>query len=114
MSAPKFNLAGLTAILDYNGGQIDGPVREVMNLEPILDKWKAFNWVVEEVDGHNIGEILKSLAHVRKVGAEKGKPQILVAKTVKGKGVSFMEGKIEWHGVAPTKDQLDTALKELK
>ena len=114
MSAPKFKLGGLTAILDYNGGQIDGPVSEVMNLEPIADKWKAFNWNVVTVDGHKLDEVVKALQESKKQDPRTGKPTMIIAKTVKGKGVSFMENKIEWHGVAPTKEQMDAALNEIR
>lgn len=113
MSAPKFNLGGLIAILDYNGGQIDGPVREIMDLEPLADKWKAFQWNVEVVDGHSFESLIPALQRARKRDMFKDKPTFIIAKTIKGKGVSFMEGKIEWHGVAPNKEQLEKALKEL-
>lgn len=111
MSAPKFKLGGLTAILDFNHGQIDGPVEKVMNIEPIADKWRAFNWDVITVDGHNFEELIPAL---KKARASNDKPTMIIANTVKGKGVSFMEGKIEWHGVAPTKDQAAAAIAEIK
>lgn len=112
MSAPKFKLGGyLTAILDYNGGQIDGPVDEVMSLEPVVDKWRAFNWEVTVVDGHNFEQLISALRASR---AAKDKPHMIIAKTTKGKAVSFMENKIEWHGAAPNKEQLAKALEEIK
>jgi transketolase len=112
MSAGKFQLGGhLTAILDYNGGQIDGPVKDVMDLEPIADKWRSFKWDVQTIDGHSMPEVLQAL---RKARTTRGNPQMIIAKTVKGKGVSFMEGKIEWHGVAPNKEQNDKAISELR
>lgn len=111
MSIPKFKLGNLTAILDYNKGQIDGPVKDVMDIEPIVDKWRAFNWDVTEIDGHDFGQLLPALAASKKGG---DKPRMIVAHTVKGKGVSFMEGKIEWHGVAPTAEQRDKAMTEVK
>lgn len=114
MSAPKFQLSGLTAILDYNGGQIDGHVRDVMSLEPIADKWRAFNWHVELVDGHSIPDLIAALKRAKEVGTREKRPQILIAKTVKGKGVSFMEDQIGWHGVAPTPEQLEAASKEIR
>lgn len=114
MSAPKFNLGGLTAILDYNGGQIDGPTREVMSLEPVADKWRAFNWDVITIDGHDMGQILEALKKARSADIHKGKPTMIIANTIKGKSVSFMEHKIEWHGVAPTKEQMEKALEEIK
>lgn len=111
MSAPKYRLDTLTAILDYNGGQIDGPVREVMDLEPIVDKWRAFNWNVREIDGHDPVAILDALDWAR---AQHGRPSLIVAHTIKGKGVSFMENQISWHGVAPNREETDRALVELR
>lgn len=111
MSAPHFRLGNLTAILDANGAQIDGHVKDVMNLEPLADKWKAFGWDVTEIDGNNMKSVVQSLEQSRKGG---DKPRMIIARTVKGKGVSFMENKVEWHGVAPNKDQRDKALAELK
>lgn len=113
MSAPKFKLGGLTVILDQNGGQIDGPVADVMNLEPLADKWRAFNWNVSVVNGHSFDELLPALERSRRADFFKDKPHMIIAKTIKGKGISFMEGKIDWHGVAPTKEQLKSALEEL-
>lgn len=109
MSAPKFKLDNLTVIVDYNHGQIDGRSDEVMSLEPLRDKWKAFNWHVLEVDGHDRAALAKTLPE-----RQMGKPTLVIAHTIKGKGVSFMEGVIDWHGVAPTDDQLNSALKELE
>ncbi|PIR22230.1 MAG: transketolase [Deltaproteobacteria bacterium CG11_big_fil_rev_8_21_14_0_20_45_16] len=109
MSAPKFKLDNLTVILDYNHGQIDGPSDEIMSLEPIVDKWKAFNWNVLEVDGHDRRAMMDVLP--RQVS---GRPTFVVAHTIKGKGVSFMERVIDWHGVAPNDEQLQNALEELK
>jgi transketolase len=112
MSAGKFRLGGrLTAILDYNRGQIDGPVKDVMDLEPLTDKWRAFNWDVQVIDGHDMSAILEALIRARRTT---GKPQMIIANTVKGKGVSFMEGKIEWHGVAPTREQTQAAIQEIR
>jgi transketolase len=111
MSAPKFKLDTLTVFLDYNRGQIDGPVSEVMDIEPVAAKWRAFNWNVLEVDGHHHEQILGAIDTAKKT---KGKPTLIVANTVKGKGVSFMEHQIAWHGAAPNKDQADKALAELR
>jgi transketolase len=107
LSAAKFRLDNLTVITDYNHGQIDGKVDEVMSLEPLVDKWRAFNWEVLEVDGHDRKALAKVLPQKKS-----GSPTMIVAHTVKGKGVSFMEGIIDWHGVAPTDEQLQNALKE--
>lgn len=109
MSAPKFGLDNFCVILDYNHGQIDGPSDEVMPLDPVVDKWRAFNWEVTEVDGHD-REALKTTLESR----TQSKPHFVVAHTVKGKGVSFMEGDIGWHGKAPTDEELEEALKELQ
>jgi len=111
MAAPKYALDNLVVILDHNKGQIDGPVKEVMDIDPIADKWRAFNWHVISIDGHDYQQIADALAEAR---ATKGKPTFILAETTKGKGVSFMEGKIGWHGVAPNKQQLEDAVRELK
>jgi len=111
MAAPKFELDTLVAILDYNKGQIDGPTNEVMNLEPLTRKIEAFNWHLLEIDGHDFEQILTALDQAERV---KGKPTFIVAHTIKGKGVSFMEGKIEWHGKAPTPEQGEQAIRELE
>ena len=111
MSAPKFGLDNLVVFLDYNKGQIDGPIKEVMDLEPLADKWISFNWDVQEIDGHDIPKIISALERTRTI---LGKPHLIVAHTVKGKGVSFMENKIEWHGKAPTKEEALQAIRELE
>ncbi len=111
MSAPKYALDNLTVFLDYNRGQIDGPVSEVMDIEPIADKWRAFRWNVLEIDGHDIPQILDAVDEAK---ATQGKPTMIIANTVKGKGVSFMEHQIAWHGAAPNKEQTDKALEELR
>jgi transketolase len=111
MSAPKFNLDHLVVFLDYNKGQIDGHTQEVMDLEPLAEKWQAFNWHVQEIDGHDISKILSALDKTR---THVGKPHLIIAHTIKGKGVSFMENKIEWHGKAPTLLEAQQAIKELE
>jgi transketolase len=110
MSAPKFELSNLCVILDCNNGQIDGPVSQVMPIEPIADKWKAFGWNVLDIDGHNMTEILGAYADAR----TSKKPTFILARTVKGKGVSFMENQIGWHGVAPNAQDTERARKELQ
>ncbi len=114
MSAPKFQLSNLCVILDNNRGQIDGPVSQVMPIEPIGDKWRAFGWKVLEIDGHNMDEIVQALSQARE-WAQQGQtqPVFILAHTVKGKGVSFMENKIEWHGVAPKAEEAQKAREEL-
>lgn len=115
MSAPKFGLSNLCVILDANGGQIDGPVEQVMPLEPLADKWKAFGWHVIEIDGHDMDEILGAYRESRTLQEKGGnKPAFILARTVKGKGVSFMENQIGWHGVAPNAQQAESARKELQ
>lgn len=111
MSAPKYKLNNLVAILDNNNGQIDGHVNEVMDLEPIADKWRAFNWAVHDINGHSFTEILGALEKCR---TEMQRPSLIIARTIKGKGVSFMEDQIGWHGVAPTAEELQKALSELE
>jgi len=110
MSAAHYKIDNLCALLDYNGLQIDGPVREVMNINPLADKWKSFGWHVFEGDGHDMECILDALHKAEKI---KGRPSIIICNTIKGKGVSFFEGKVEYHGVAPTDEELERALKEL-
>ncbi len=112
MSAPKFKLDNLIAIVDFNNGQIDGPVKEVMDINPLTDKLRAFNWEVQSVDGHDLDAVEKALA--KAWAAKDGKPQVIVADTVKGKGVSFMEHNIAWHGNAPKKEDADKACMEIK
>jgi transketolase len=105
-----YSLDNLCAVVDNNGLQIDGPVEEVMSISPIHDKWKAFGWHVIEVDGHRMNDILQALDEAEGI---KGKPSIIIAHTVKGKGVSLFENKVEYHGVAPTAEELEKALEEL-
>ncbi len=111
MSSSHYGLDNLTGFLDYNGLQIDGPIDQVMSPLPISEKWRAFGWEVIEVDGHNMEEIWKAC---QKAYTIKGKPTMIVCKTIKGKGVSFMEDKVEWHGSAPSKEQVEQALEELE
>ncbi|MBA7496808.1 Apulose-4-phosphate transketolase subunit A [subsurface metagenome] len=110
MAASKYKLDNLTAICDFNQVQLDGPIEEIMPLDPLPEKWEAFNWNVIEMDGHNMGEILDALDKAKQV---RGRPTVIVAHTVKGKGVSFMEGKFQWHGNAPNEEEYKIALKEL-
>ena len=110
MAAPKFGLDNLVTIVDHNNGQIDGPVDQVMNIEPLADKLRSFNWEVQYIDGHDLAAIEKAFANAQKAG---GKPHAIIAKTIKGKGVSFMENNIAWHGNAPKKEDADKAVKEI-
>lgn len=111
LSAPKFKLDNLCVFLDYNKSQIDGYVKDVMNIEPIKDKLIAFNWNVLEINGHNFDEIEKSVNIFK---SSKGKPTFIIAHTIKGKGVSFMEDNVEWHGKAPNDKETELALQELQ
>ncbi len=111
MSASHYKCDNLCGILDFNGFQIDGKVKDIMNLEPIVDKWEAFGWQVIEIDGHNMRQILAAYDEAREI---KGKPSIIIAHTIKGKGVSFMENVVDFHGRAPTKAETEIALKELE
>ena len=110
MSAGHFMLDNLCAIVDHNGLQIDGKCSDVMKIEPVAGKWTAFGWHVFEIDGHSMEEITNALDEAEKV---KGRPSVIIAKTIKGKGVSFFEGKAEYHGLTPTSEELVKALKEL-
>lgn len=111
LAAAKFKLGNLTAILDYNGIQQTGASADVMPTEPIADKWEAFGWHVQEIDGHNMSEVLGALDRADEVHA---RPSIIIARTTKGKGVSFMEYDNRWHGMPPNPQQFDAALAELE
>jgi len=110
MAAPKFKLDNLTLIVDCNNGQIDGRVSEVMPLEPLAEKLSSFGWDTRTIDGHDLAAIDAALASAKAV---KGKPQAIVAKTVKGKGVSFMVGDNTWHKRVYTDDEYAKAMAEL-
>ena len=110
MTAGKYQLANLTAIVDYNDVQLDGPVHEIMPLEPFVEKWESFNFQVIEINGHNMREVLDSLDIA---GEIHDRPTVIIAHTTKGKGVSFMENKAFWHGRAPNDEQFARAKAEL-
>ncbi len=111
LSIAMYKLDNMVVILDYNKGQIDGPTNEIINLEPLADKIRAFNWDVQEIDGHSIEAIDTALANAQHRG---GKPHFIIAHTVKGKGVSFMEHPTEWHGKAPGDEEAARAIEELQ
>lgn len=111
MSAAHYKLDNLTAFVDYNGLQIDGPIRDVMSPEPIADKFTAFGWHVITIDGHDVAAIKEAIEQAKTV---EGKPTVIVCNTVKGKGVSFMENNVAWHGSAPNQEQRDQAIAELE
>lgn len=110
MAAAHYKLDNLVGILDHNGLQIDGRIEDVMSPEPVADKWRAFGWHVEVINGHNFTEIINALQKAKEI---KGQPTMIVANTVKGKGVSFMENQAGWHGQAPNPEQTGIALCEL-
>ena len=110
MMASKYRLGNLTVIVDFNKVQLDGPVHEIMPIQPVTEKWKAFGWYVTEIDGHNMREILDTLDEIDNI---QDQPKVIIAHTIKGKGVSFMEGKSYWHGRAPNDEQYLQAMKEL-
>jgi transketolase len=111
MAASHYHCDNLCAILDYNGFQIDGKVKDVMSLEPLVGKWQAFGWHAIEINGHNMKDILSAYEEAKTI---KTKPAIIIAHTIKGKGVSFMENVVDFHGRAPTKEEAEKALKELE
>lgn len=111
MAASHYKCDNLCAMLDYNGFQIDGRTKDIMNLEPLVSKWQAFGWHAIEIDGHNIKEILSAFDEAKTI---KGRPAIIIARTIKGKGVSFMENVVDFHGRAPTPEEAQKALKELE
>ena len=111
MTAAHYKLDNLCAIIDNNGLQIDGHCHEVMHIEPIVKKWEAFGWHVIDINGHDMEAVVRALDEAETI---KDKPSMIVARTIKGKGVSFFEGKVEYHGMAPTPEELEKALKELE
>jgi transketolase len=110
MTAAKYRLSNLTAILDYNNVQLDGPVHEVMPLEPLADKWSAWGWHVIEVNGHEVRQVAEAIGLATQIH---DRPTIILAHTTKGRGVSFMENQSFWHGNVPNAEQLKQALAEL-
>jgi transketolase len=110
MFAAHRDLDNLCVVLDYNGLQIDGEVEKVMNPTPYPEKFEAFGWHVITIDAHSFDDIEAALAEARTV---KGKPTMIIAKSVKGKGVSYMENNCDWHGAAPKEDQYKIAMEEL-
>lgn len=106
-----YKLDNITAILDLNNVQLMGNVDQIMGIAPVADKWRAFGWKVSETSGHDFSQIIESLNKAKQV---KGKPAIIIANTVKGKGVSFMENTCKWHGNVPTEDQYRAAIAEIR
>jgi transketolase len=110
MTSAHYKLDNVCAIIDFNKLQIDGFCCQIMDMGPYVHKWKDFGWNTYEVDGHDLKQLMDALDAAENV---KGKPSVIIAHTIKGKGVSFVENKVEWHGVAPKKDQYELAIKEL-
>jgi len=110
MLASHYKLDNVVMYLDRNMLQLDGPTEKIMSIEPLADKWKAFGWNVQEIDGHDMREILMATEHASQ---KHGKPSVIICHTVKGKGVSFMEGSLKFHGKAPTNEECTKALEEL-
>ncbi len=110
MSAAKFKLDNLTAIVDNNGLQLSGFNRDIMDLDPLNKKWGAFGWQIYEVDGHDLSQLSDAFSKAKNT---KDKPTVIIAHTIKGKGVSFMENNVDFHGKAPNDEQFEKALKEL-
>jgi transketolase len=111
LSAAQFKLDNLTAVVDYNCIQLSGWTCDIMTLEPFTEKWQAFGWHTIDIDGHDFSQILPAFQEAEKT---KGKPTVIIARTVKGKGVSFMENNVTFHGKAPTREEAEKALKELE
>ncbi len=110
MTAAQHKLDNLCAIVDYNHVQLDGTLEEIKALGDLCTKFRAFGWNVIELDGHDMKQVVQAY---RMAMVFKGKPTVLIANTVKGKGVSFMENKCDWHGNAPNSDQVKLALEEI-
>ena len=111
MFAGYHKLANLTAIVDYNKQQLDDFTAKIIDLEPLPEKWASFGWNAVEIDGHDFNQVIPALEEARSATR---KPTVIIAHTVKGKGVSFMENNIKWHGVAPKPEEVAAALKELE
>ncbi|MGE5340708.1 MAG: transketolase [Candidatus Omnitrophota bacterium] len=111
MSASHFKLDNLIAIVDRNRFQIDGPTEDIMSLEPYKQKWDAFGWQVREINGNEMGEIVSTL---KEIPFSTGKPSLIISNTIKGKGISFMENKAEWHGKALKGEQAELARLEIR
>jgi len=111
MLASKYKLDNLVALIDRNHIQIDGTTEDIMPIDPLIDKYKSFGWEVIEIDGHDFNQIINAF---EKPACRQAGPTVIIANTIPGKGVSFMEGKYEWHGKAPTKEEGERALEELR
>ncbi len=110
MTAAHYKLDNLCGIVDFNKLQIDGFCCDIKDMQPYMNKWISFGWHVIETDGHDLTKLMDALDEAEKI---KGKPTVIIAHTIKGKGISFIENKVEWHGIAPKKEQCERAIKEL-
>ncbi|MDR1650199.1 MAG: transketolase [Synergistaceae bacterium] len=110
MFAAHHRLDNLTVMIDMNGMQNDGPTRDVMDMGDMSEKWRSFGWSVRDVDGHSLADIQAAL---RDASASRGRPGVLICRTIKGKGVSFMENNIHFHGAVPTRQEYEAAMREL-
>ena len=110
MTAAHYRLDNLCALVDFNGLQLDGPLAEVMEVRPLADKWRAFGWHVQEVDGHDVEQLLAALAEAARV---RGRPSVIIARTVKGKGVDVFEGNNRYHGRPPSREDYLRAMEQL-
>jgi len=111
LTSAHYKLDNLCGVVDFNKFQIDGRIEEIKGLEPLKEKWKAFNWEVIEINGHSIKEVTEAYDKAETI---KGKPTVILAHTVKGKGISFFENQNKYHGIAPKKEELESAIKELE
>ena len=109
MTANKYKLNNVIAFLDYNGLQIDGSIEDVKSVDNLKEKFEAFGWNVQEIDGHNFNEINNSIEKAK----SSEKSNMIIAKTIKGKGVSYMENSVSWHGKAPNEEEYNIAIAEL-
>ncbi|WP_456781666.1 transketolase [Bradyrhizobium sp. USDA 3315] len=114
LAGPHLKLSNLLVIINRNRFQVGGPTESIMALEPVTEKWKSFGWDVQEVDGHSISEIVHALNHARSNAETSASPQILIAHTIKGRGISFMENSVDWHSRIPSEAEYSAALKELE
>lgn len=110
MAAKRYQVGNLTVLVDYNGVQSGGRIEEISGLEPLVPKWEAFGWHCQEIDGHDFTEILTAIAEAKAVP---DRPSVIAARTVKGKGVSFIENNNAWHKRVPTREEWEQAMKEL-
>ncbi|MCL5985110.1 MAG: transketolase [Actinobacteria bacterium] len=110
LASSHYGLDNIIGFVDYNGLQLNGEVNKAINLEPLEDKFRSFGWQTYKIDGHNFEQILDTVNHAKEI---RGKPKIIICRTIKGKGVSFMENNVNWHAKAPSKEEFHKAMSEL-